>query len=494
MNIIMITGIYDLIPSRTIGSYLLRHKVEQHGYTCQVIDHCQEFTGDELYSYVKHFIDDSTVCIGLSTTFWRDVEQRIWKNDAGMPPNIYEATTRLKKEFPHIKLILGGANIRNIASHIDHVDALVVGEAEDLFPELLNHWTRGTQEPPVKYNKISGKPFYDQPINKTHDIATCNFQWSDRDAIIWGEPLPLETARGCIFKCKFCSYPHLGKKKMDYLKPTRTIKEHVERNYKKWGVRHYLMLDDTFNDSEFKIDEFLEMTESLSFDFRYIAYIRADLVHRFTGSAEKLKKSGLMAAFFGLESLHPVASQAVGKGWSGKHAREYIPDLINNIWNGEINVTIGMIAGLPGEDKESLFDTLAWINEHDLMTYWLPLGISTPETLATRSLDTVAFTSEFERNAKDYGYKFDENGWWYNDIWTSKSVELFANKELNPRRQNKRISWYAHAQLLSFGYTEEEVWELARSGKRHIEVLMNDDFSRRKKEYMENYKKLLLAL
>ncbi len=494
MNVILITGLYDLIPSRSLGAYLLRHKVEQRGYTCQVIDHCQEFEGEELFSYIEHFIDDTTVCVGLSTTFWRDVEQRIWKNDTGLPPNIYTATTKLKEKYPNIKLILGGANIRNVGSHIEHVDALVVGEAEDLFPELLDHWTKGTEEPPVKYNAVTGKPYYNQCINKTHDIATCDFQWSDRDAIVWGEPLPLETARGCIFKCRFCSYPHLGKKKLDYLKPTSSIKEQMERNYKKWGVRHYIMLDDTFNDSEQKIDEFLAMTKTLDFKIGYVAYIRADLLHRFEGMAEKLQESGLSSCFFGLESLHPVASQAVGKGWSGKNAREYIPHLIHNIWKDRVNVTTGFIAGLPGEDANSLLDTLKWVNDNDIMTFWLGLGISSPETLVSRSLDGVAFTSEFERNAHQYGYKFDDKGWWYNDLWTSKSAEKFANEKLNPNRKNKRLSCWVHIQLMSFGYTEEEVWQLANSGKRHLEVLLEDDFKNRKKIYMKEYKKKLLEL
>lgn len=494
MNIILLTGIYDLIPSRSLGAYLLRHKLEKSGYSCQVIDHVQEFSGEELYQFVKHFIDDTTVCLGLSTTFWRDVEQRVWDNKAGMPPNIYTATKMIKEEFPHIKLILGGAGIRNVGSHIEHVDAMVVGEAEDLFPELMDHWTKGTEEPLRKINDVTKKPYYNQCINKRHDISTCDFQWSDRDAIMQGEPLPLETARGCIFKCRFCSYPHLGKKKLDYLKSTDSIKSQLERNYTKWGVKHYIMLDDTFNDSEQKIDEFLAMTESLDFDIGYVAYIRADLLHRFEGMAEKLQKSGLRSCFFGLESLHPVASQAVGKGWSGKHAREYIPHLLHNIWKDKVNVTTGFISGLPGEDAQSLLDTLQWVNDNDIMTFWLGLGISSPETLAARSLDGVAFTSEFERNAKDYGYKFDEKGWWYNDMWTSKSAEKFANERLNPYRKNKRLSCWVHIQLMAFGYSEEDVWNLAKSGKRHLSILLDDDFQARKREYMRKYKKKLLEL
>jgi radical SAM superfamily enzyme YgiQ (UPF0313 family) len=309
-----------------------------------------------------------------------------------------------------------------------------------------------------------------------------------------GEPLPLETARGCIFKCRFCSYPHLGKKKFDYLKPFDKIRQHLLQNYERWGTTHYIMLDDTFNDSEYKIDGFLDVTRSLPFKIGYVAYIRADLVHRFTGMAEKLQESGLESCFFGLESLHPQASTAVGKGWSGKYARDYIPHLLHNVWQDRVNVTTGFIAGLPGEDAASLMDTLKWVNDNDIMTFWLGLGISSPASLAAGSMDGVAFSSEFERDAEKYGYKFDDKGWWYNDKWTHHTAEKFAMEKLNFNRKLKRISCWFHIQLRAFGYTDAELWNIARSQLTHNGFLDNAEFIRRKNEFMRKYKEKLMSL
>lgn len=494
MNVILVNGIYDLMPSRSLGPYLLRHVLAKNGYSCQVIDHCQEFTADEMYNTIRHFITADTVCLGFSTTFWRDIEQKIWDNNGGMPPELDKASRRIKKEFPHIKLVLGGAGIRNVGARVDHVDALVVGEAEDLFVELLDHWTKGTAAPVAKTNETVNKPYYNICTNKTYDISSCDFMWEDNDCILPGEPLPLETARGCIFKCKFCSYPHLGKKKMDYLKPIDHIRHHMQRNYERWGTRHYIMLDDTFNDSEHKIDTLLEMTRTLPFKIGYVAYIRADLVHRFEGMAEKLQESGLESCFFGLESLHPVASQAVGKGWSGKSAREYIPHLLHNIWQDKVNVTTGFIAGLPGEDADSLLDTLKWVNNNDIMTFWLGLGISSPTSLLAGSMDGVAFYSEFERNAEKYGYKFDDKGWWYNEHWTHHTAQKFAMEQLNYNRKLKRISCWFHIQLRAFGYNDEELWAIANSQLNHNGFLVDQIFLDRKARYIDDYKKLLMKL
>ena len=494
MNVILVNGIYDLMPSRSLGPYLLRHYLNHRGYTCQVIDHCQEFTGMEIYKAIKKFITKDTVCIGFSTTFWRDIEQKIWTNTGGFPPNLDGASRYLKKEFPHIKIVLGGAGLRNIGRGVEHVDALVVGEAEDLFADLLDHWTKGTVEPPVKTNSSVNKPYYTTPLEKKYAIETCDFEWAEQDCIMPNEPLPLETARGCIFKCKFCSYPHLGKKKFDYLKPNEQIKRHLQQNYDRWGTTNYIMLDDTFNDSEHKIDNFLAVTKELPFKINYVAYIRADLVHRFKGQAEKLQESGLASCFFGLESLHPTASTAVGKGWSGKYARDYIPHLIHNIWQDRVNVTTGFIAGLPGEDEASLLDTLKWVNDNDIMTFWLGLGISSPASLSSGTMDGVAFYSEFERNAEQYGYKFDDKGWWYNDLWTHHTAERFAMERLNYNRKLKRISCWFHIQLRAFGYTDDELWRIARSQLTHNGFLEDEVFKQRKAEFVKNYKEKLMSL
>lgn len=482
------------MPSRSLGPYLLRHVLGKAGYTCQVIDHCQEFSSDELIQLIAKFVTEDTICIGWSTTFWRDVEQKFWTNTGGMPPNLDAASRAIKTEYPNIKQLLGGAGIRNIGCNVEHIDALVVGESEDLLIELLDHWTKGTASPPAKVNETVRKPYYSTCITKNYEVSTCDFEWSHRDAIVYGEPLPLETARGCIFKCKFCSYPHLGKKKFDYLKPIDQIRSHLLHNYNNWGTTHYIMLDDTFNDSEFKIDSLLELSRSLPFKLGYVAYIRADLVNRFEGMAEKLQESGLESCFFGLETLHPRASLTVGKGWSGKTAKNYIPHLIHNIWKDKVNVTSGFIVGLPGEDEASLRSTLQWVNDNNLMVFWLGLGISSPESLAAGSMDGVAFYSEFERNAGVYGYEFDSDGWWHNKLWNHHTAQKFAMYELNHKRKLRRISCWFHIQLRAFGYTDEELWAVANSQLSHNGLLSDPEFLRRKAFYIETYRKQLMEL
>lgn len=481
MNVIFLNSLYTLIPQRSIGVYLLKHQLKKRGYSSQVIDFCQELTPEQIFEMFKKFVTPDTVCLGLSSTFWFDEGNSYYTYDNGIPPNIYRAVKLIKAEYPHIKVTIGGAHSGFMFKRVEDVHCVMLGECEDLLPELLDHWTKGAPEPHNEVNPKSNKLTYKAPINKTFKIENCDFMWEDNDVILQGEALPLETSRGCIFTCKFCSYPHLGKKKFDYLKSNDTIKNHLLHNYNKWGVTSYIMLDDTFNDSEYKIDGFLELTRSLPFKIEYAAYIRADLVHRFEGMAEKLAETGLRGAFFGIESLHPGASQLVGKGWSGKSAREYIPHLVHNIWKNKISGQCGLIVGLPGEDADHLLTSLKWANENMINVIFFGLNV-------TNNLHERSYVSEFERNTEKYGFKFDKNGKWYTEQWNRASVLEFSGK-LNPQRRRVNHSAFSHVALHGMGYTNEEILST------RLDVLnSSEDFKNRKKEFINKYLKKLTNL
>jgi radical SAM superfamily enzyme YgiQ (UPF0313 family) len=481
MHVIFLNSIYSYIPQRALGPYLLKHQLKKRGYTSQVIDYCQELSPEQILELFKKFATTNTVCLALSSTFWFDETQYYYTFDNGIPPNIYQAIKLIKLEYPKVRIVLGGAHSSYMRTRLEDVDCVFIGESEDTFVEVLDHWTTGAAEPWTEINPTTKKLTYRNPITKNYQIQSCDFMWQDEDCIQPGEALPMETARGCIFKCSFCAYPHLGKKKFDYLKSNDTIRNYLVNNYNKWQTTSYIMLDDTFNDSEFKIDGFLELTRSLPFKIEYAAYIRADLVHRFEGMADKLAETGLRGAFFGLESLHPTASRIVGKGWSGKSAREFVPELVHNIWKNKITAHCGLIVGLPGENEDDLQNTVTWVNDNMINVVFFGLQV-------TNNLHERSYISEFERNAEKYGFKFDSKGKWYNDIWSRDSVLAFAAK-LNPKRKRLNFAGFNHIALHSLGYANEEIIS------QHQDTIKDsNEFKLRKNQFIQNYFNALRTL
>jgi radical SAM superfamily enzyme YgiQ (UPF0313 family) len=475
MHVIFLNSIYTQIPQRSLGPYLLKHQLAKNNYLSQVIDFCQDWHADQILLLFKKFATDKTLCLALSSTFWFDETQTYYTYDNGIPPNIYQAVKLIKQQFPQVKIVLGGAHSSYMRYRIEDVDCVFIGESEDTLVEVLDYWSQGGQEPASEINPTTGKLTYRDPRNKKYQIQTCDFMWQEEDCIINKEALPMETARGCIFKCSFCAYPHLGKKKFDYLKPNDTIKNYLINNYNRWQTTSYIMLDDTFNDSEYKIDGFLDITKSLPFSIEYAAYIRADLVYRFEGMADKLAETGLRGAFFGIESLHPLASQIVGKGWSGRHAREFVPRLVHDTWQNKITAHCGLIVGLPGETREDLTTSLTWANDNMINVIFFGLQV-------TNNLHERSYISEFERNADKYGFKFDEHGKWYNDTWTRNSVLEFS-AQLNPQRRRMNYSGFNHVALHTLGYTNEEIMNT------HQDLLVrnSEEFRQRKQQFLTAY-------
>ena len=107
-----------------------------------------------------------------------------------------------------------------------------------------------------------------------------------------------------------------------------------------------------------------------------------------------LQESGLWGAFHGLESLHPYASNLVGKAWSGKQAKDFIPKLYHDLWGGKIPQLLSFICGLPKETPEDIMNTLKWHKENKLHSiFFAPLGLNNP-----KKSNRYSINSKFEKN------------------------------------------------------------------------------------------------
>jgi hypothetical protein len=476
MNTIFWSGLPNKnhLPQRYIGPYQLGHWLEQHGYTYQVIDFIQQgeqahISTERLVELTEKFITKDTLTIGFSSTFF------IYGR--GVPVFILDAMLIIRARYPDIKFVLGGNMAENITADItERFDAVIIGLAEDVMLELLNWYSGKGAEPRRRIiPSTRAKYYYGDDATKQFDIQTNAHKWADKDCILPAEVLPIEISRGCIFKCRFCQYPLLGRSKHDYTRSMDCVRDELVNNYERFGVTNYYLLDDTFNDTVVKVEAFANMIANLPFRMSWVSYIRADLLHRFPDTIAMVKEAGLKGAFFGIESFGKEAALAVGKGFSASHAQEFLPKLIHEHWDDEIAVHISMIAGLPGDTKESLNATVDWFYANRIYSWdFKPLWI-------LQHQGQKIFSSVFSREAPAYGYMWPDSqapanwvnpktGWTYNlaeqaadqlnsrkselhqnDIWLDMSLNTIGipNAHLKPSRAiNKTIAannirqWY----------------------------------------------------
>ena len=479
--------------TRYIGPYKIAHWIRKSGYDCQVIDFIQNLSTSELYNATEKFITPKTKILGISTTFLCS-HNYVWPDGSihRFPKHLVDTLRLIKQQYPNIKVILGGYISDKIYMDglIDATIMSYVSASEDIFLEYLEHLIKGT---PLPFGTLltsfigSGnqqcktRMFFNSARNPKYNIETDDFKFIKRDVILSGEPLPLDISRGCIFACRFCQYPHLGKKKLDYIRGMEFIQEEILYNHETFNTKNYYILDDTFNDTEWKIKEFYNITEKLPFDINYVAYLRADLLHRFPDTAHQLKKSGLFGAYHGIESLHPYASNLVGKSWSGKKARDYIPKLYHDIWKGEVPQHLNFIVGLPKETKDDIISTVDWFKSNKLynINFNNLILFEKGNEKTSYSID-----SEFGKNAEKYGFEFVDgiggklkNKSWINETWTEPEAMKFSEEINISCIDFKKVQVFNLLPLLFLGFTKE-----------YLTSTKNSKYNWKKISHMENLK------
>lgn len=381
---------HTFLGMRVLGPYKAAWAARQHGYDVQVISKIQLLPLEKIIELCEHFIDQKTI-IGVGTSLLiypkGDYSSDAFIKRLSPEGVIYKIINTIKhfRSKYNNKVIVGGSQavaFKEILSP-DHV---IQGDAENQLPQLLDR---------IKRSGIQKKPYDWQ-------ITGCDFKWHESDCIVPSEPVPIETSRGCIFKCKFCQFENLGKKVGTFERPLSCVREEIINNFEKYKTTHYWLTDDTFNDNNERVNQFCEMVESLPFRINFMGYLRLDLAHRYQDTARRLYKAGLVGCSLGIESFHPEASKAVGKSFSSKHGKEFLDYFYHDICEANITINCCNIIGLPGEFPDHIEKTIDWYKKRPhIHTNWSSLNLNDPKRIPTGQS-----TSVFEREAEKYGYTF----------------------------------------------------------------------------------------
>lgn len=406
MDVVLLTSILSTTNRlyRPWGPYQLAWHLREHGYQVQVLDFLHTLDKPKILKLIGKFIKPETKIVGWSCMFLPG-EEKWWTKLV-----CEDLIPTLRRSHPHVTFVMGGAAVHDVSRLYRSkrtFDYFFYGHAENTLLAFCEHVYRGKAIPDVELvlgNKVIRETVPLPQLKARFDIEACAHGWHERDCVQPGESLPIEMARGCIFKCKFCRYPFIGKSKNDFTRRVELVRDELVRNHEQFGTRHYYMLEDTFNDSNDKIDAFAEMSQKLPFRIGFAAYLRPDLMWSYPGQAEKLRDAGLVSGFLGVESLGPEASRLIGKSWSGEHARAWLPRLYHEIWKREITFRTSLIVGIPPDTREDLLATHRWAVDNELPNWkWHLLNINRDQS--------SGWVSEFDRNADKYGFDwYTENG------------------------------------------------------------------------------------
>lgn len=498
--------------TRTLGAYRIASSLIDEGYTCQVIDHINHFTVDEMIEALKVYLTPETLWVGYSSTFVypQDPDKKFLDNvrtrDYGLQTMYHHPYDDMVQLFDYVrahsqaKIVFGGA--RSPFFTIDpQIDYYVFGNADVAVVDLTNylagrtdhiahlqeieledHVTNTSRGPSLA---IDSTDYPEPPIN---NIST--HWWRPDFNVLPGESLPIEMARGCIFKCKFCSFHLLGKKKGTYLRNNSQVRDELIKTYETTGTANYWITDDTFNDDNDKIEDLHRLFTSLPFKIQFSCYLRIDLLNKYPHQAVMLKDMGLVGTFFGIETLNHKSGVAIGKGLAPTKVKDRLYWLREQ-WRGHVNMESGMILGLPYDTPEYFYDLLKWSMEPDNPLQSISFNPLSIYHYHKRRPEWDKYSSEFSLNPEVYGYEFDDataTHWRLpQQNLTYRTVERMSREYNGLRGPMNLASGFNTITLMNMGARKEDLMTM-----RQADIFKQYDLSANVNSMITQYKQLLL--
>jgi radical SAM superfamily enzyme YgiQ (UPF0313 family) len=239
----------------------------------------------------------------------------------------YEIAKRFRERG--IPVVMGGPHASSCSVEAkEHVDSVVIGEAEPVWSNLINDLQEGRLKPFYKgetYPSLSGIPSPRLDLLRKEAYMTVNC---------------VQTTRGCPHQCDFCHVTHFFGKTYR-CRPIDEVIREVERLSGAFTV----FIDDNIAGNRQHAKELFERLKPLKKKWAGQASLTL------TRDPELLKlaaESGCVSLFIGMESLSPENLKEMNKSFNRAHQYE---EALRALHDHDIMVLAGFIFGLDHDDE-----------------------------------------------------------------------------------------------------------------------------------------------
>lgn len=178
--------------------------------------------------------------------------------------------------------------------------------------------------------------------------------WSYFQPDLFNRPIYLRTAISCPFACSFCSYPTVaGEHKLTSVE----VVEQQLRYIHSMGTKQVVFVDDTFNVPLPRFKQLLRMMIKNEFNFQWLSFFRCSNAD--DEAFDLMQQSGCVGVFLGIESGDQGILNNMNKFADTKRYKEGIRKLKDR----GIATFASIIAGFPGETRESIKNTIEFLEE-----------------------------------------------------------------------------------------------------------------------------------
>jgi radical SAM superfamily enzyme YgiQ (UPF0313 family) len=252
----------------------------------------------------------------------------------------YEIATEYRKRG--VPVVMGGFHATLVPDEVaEYADAVVIGEAEGLWPELIDDFRHGQLKPTYR-------------AHKRPNLAGTG---PDRSIFLGKRYLPLgliEAGRGCHFKCEFCAIQSYFNSTQTR-RPAEEVVEEIRRNPKPL----YFFVDDNITSN---LDEAKELYRQLiPLKIRWVSQASINVAHD-DELLHLLRASGCQGLLIGFESLNPENLRKMHKSFNTMKGGYAVA--LENLRRHGMRLYVTFIVGYDGDSHESLREVMRFAEEH----------------------------------------------------------------------------------------------------------------------------------
>jgi radical SAM superfamily enzyme YgiQ (UPF0313 family) len=343
-----ILGLEMLTFVEPLGPICVAACLEAEGHQCKVID--LRIEGEEQGLALCRSFDPDVVGLQCNFTTERNRTVRL--------------AERIKREMPKAFVVVGGHDSSRDPQWFQcaAIDAIAIGDGEEVMPPLCDALSRGRDLRgvaglcfPESGQWVSTAPAVargnldDLPLPARHLIA----HYADHYYINFRKPLALmETARGCPFKCNFCSVWKFHESTFREKSPERVVKE-----LQTIEAPNIFITDDIFWMNVRRGEEMARQIKAAGIKKFFTVQTRTDIICKFPHLIEMWKDCGSLAIFLGLESVTDEGLKAVNK----KNSADNNVKAINILKDLGVGFTPNFIVD-PAWDRQDFTRLRDWID------------------------------------------------------------------------------------------------------------------------------------
>lgn len=295
------------------------------------------------------------------------------------------------------------------------VDAVVVGEGEEVIVDVLKNKTRGITFGGVVEN-LDKLPFPAReliPIHILRNLSNVHGDAYKGD----GAATTIVSSRGCCFRCSFCGKALPQMRYVRYRSP-RNVVDELEEVTSKFDIWHFRFIDDIFTLNRRRIYDLCSLIRERNLEIYWLCITRPDSI-----TLDLLKttyEAGCREIHFGIES----GSNRVLNLMNKQTTAETNLKAIEKAKQAKLKVKIFLMYGFPTETEEDVELTKKFVMEAQPDKWSLSRFTLFPGSDVWANPERYGLTSK-EANPSQWYYSEENNPlkeWLRSEEWRKKST------------------------------------------------------------------------